>query len=205
VREKCTLPFHGLFYVLHFRFHLFHFLHTFHTFHFLHIFLSSVFAWSRQNYTLNFSIRPIEFRYLTIFFENRRVNVNLTLHTFHAPFLRDHAWDSQKNKNSVHLHMQSVISKKWSALFTGFFYVLHFRFHVFHFLHTFHTFHLLHIFFVFGFCVITSELHFTLFTSANRVSLFDDFFWKSKSERESRVTHFSPAFFTWSRMRFPKK
>ena len=45
------------------------------------------------------------------FFENRRVNVNLTYHFFHELFFRDHEWGSQKNKIFVHLHKQSVILK----------------------------------------------------------------------------------------------
>ena len=97
---------------------------TFFTFYTIFTFFTSYsnlffrsFSWSRQNFTLHFSIRPIEFPYLTIFFENRRVNVNLTFHFFHEPFFCDHEWDSQKNKIFVHLHKQSVISKKASALF----------------------------------------------------------------------------------------
>ena len=115
VREKCTLPFHGLFfYVLHDRFH---FLHTFHRFHFLLIFF--VFGFlvitSELHFTLFISANRISL--FGDFFENRRVNVNLQLHFFHAPFLRDHEWDSQKNKIFVHLHKQSVNSKYACALF----------------------------------------------------------------------------------------
>ena len=92
-------------------------------FHFSHFSLVThffVFGPSRDHvritlYTFHFG--QSNFLIWRLFFEHRWRNVNLTLHTFHSSFLRDHAWDSQKNKIFVLLHSQSVISKKASALF----------------------------------------------------------------------------------------
>ena len=64
-------------------------------------------AWSRMRFSKIYTLHRIS--------ENRK-SVSTTresrVHFFHKPFFCEHEWDSQKNKIFVHLHKQSVISKK---------------------------------------------------------------------------------------------